>query len=154
VSVEGIAWTDHQWGDFLVLGEGGWDWFAANLADGRDLTISLIRDASGATIVAYGTLVEASGEARHLGMGSFTVEALGEWVSPRTGIHYPSGWRVRVPAADLDLRWTPLLLDQELDARTSSGVIYWEGAVALHYTGSGADAGRGYVELTGYGTPR
>ncbi len=149
--VTGEAWMDHQWGDFLVLGGGGWDWFSAQLADGRDLTLSLIRDASGATIAQYGTLVGTDGEAHHLAPGDFTVEALDIWTSPRTGITYPSGWRVRLPAAALDLRCTPLLREQELDARASSGVIYWEGAVAVEDFPSGAALGRGYVELTGYG---
>jgi predicted secreted hydrolase len=41
--------------------------------------------------------------------------------------------------------------DQELDARTSTGTIYWEGAVrALR---DGREAGRGYLELTGYEAP-
>jgi predicted secreted hydrolase len=153
LGVRGEAWMDHQWGDFLVLG-GGWDWFAGNLADGRDVTISLVRDASGATLASYGTLVEATGEARHLPPGSFTVDVEGAWTSPRTGVRYPSGWRLRVPGDGLDTLWTPLLEDQELDTRASSGVTYWEGAVAIEEAGSRAGLGRGYVELTGYPAER
>ena len=41
------AWFDHQWGDFISVGGGGWDWFAVNLDDGTDLTLSLVRDADG-----------------------------------------------------------------------------------------------------------
>jgi len=45
----------------------------------------------------------------------------------------------------------PLMDDQELDARASTGTIYWEGAVrALQ---RGREAGRGYLELTGYWKP-
>ncbi|MGH2367637.1 MAG: lipocalin family protein, partial [Chloroflexota bacterium] len=149
-AVQGQAWMDHQWGDFLVLGGGGWDWFAGNLRDGRDVTFSLVRNATGATVLAYGTLVEANGEARHLPPSSFQWEPTGWWTSPHTGIRYPSGWRVRIPEARLDLLWVPLLEDQELDTRPSTGVIYWEGAVALQDASSRADLGRGYVELTGY----
>jgi predicted secreted hydrolase len=43
----------------------------------------------------------------------------------------------------------PLLDDQELDARGSTGTIYWEGAVRAFRGGS--EIGRGYLELTGYG---
>ena len=150
VSVGGTAWMDHQWGNFLVLGGGGWDWYAGNLNDGRDLTISAIRDASGSVIISYGTLVEPDGQVKHLPPGSFEVTATGVWTSPRSGVRYPSGWRLLVPGAGLDLHWSPLLQDQELDARPSSGVIYWEGATALHDAASGAELGRGYVELTGY----
>jgi predicted secreted hydrolase len=148
--VRGLAWMDHQWGDFLVLGGGGWDWFAANLNDGRDVTLSLVRDAAGTTVLAYGTLVEPGGAARHLPPEDLRVEPIGEWTSPRTRVRYPSGWRVRLPQEGLDLLWLPLLEDQELDARPSSGVIYWEGATAVLDAATRADLGRGYVELTGY----
>jgi predicted secreted hydrolase len=45
--------------------------------------------------------------------------------------------------------------DQELDARASTGTIYWEGAVRALHTGrdAGREAGRGYLELTGYWKP-
>jgi len=152
--VHGEAWMDHQWGDFLVLGGGGWDWFAANLDDGRDLTFSIIRDDLGRTIIAYGTLVTANGDAVHLPPGSFEIEALDTWSSPRTGVTYPSGWRLRVPDHGLDVTADPLLRDQELDTRRSTGVVYWEGAVAIRDSGTsterGKALGRGYVELTGY----
>lgn len=149
-SVHGLAWMDHQWGDFLVLGGGGWDWFAGNLADGRDLTLSLVRDDSGATVLAYGTLVESNGEVRHLLPESFRIEPTAWWTSPHTRVRYPSSWRLTLPREGLDLLWVPLLEDQELDTRASSGVIYWEGAVALLDATTRSDLGRGYVELTGY----
>jgi predicted secreted hydrolase len=41
--------------------------------------------------------------------------------------------------------------DQELDARASSGLVYWEGASAL--LEQGRPIGRGYLELTGYAAP-
>jgi predicted secreted hydrolase len=153
-AVHGEAWMDHQWGDFLVLGGGGWDWFAANLRDGRDVTISVVRDDRGTVVMTSGTLVEASGETRHLSAGSLSLEPTGRWTSPHTGVTYPSGWRLRLPEASLDVLWTPLLADQELDTRPSTGVVYWEGAVGLQDASSGADLGRGYVELTGYGAPQ
>ena len=42
----------------------------------------------------------------------------------------------------------PLFDDQELDARASTGTIYWEGAVRAFE--AGREIGRGYLELTGY----
>jgi predicted secreted hydrolase len=57
--------------------------------------------------------------------------------------------RVQANGQVLDLE--PLMDDQELDARRSTGTIYWEGAVrALQ---AGREAGRGYLELTGYWKP-
>jgi predicted secreted hydrolase len=47
--------------------------------------------------------------------------------------------------------WTvePLMEDQELDARASTGTLYWEGAVDVRSSAGGR--GTGYLELTGYG---
>ena len=50
-----------------------------------------------------------------------------------------------VPAG-LDLEVRPLVPDCELDGRTSTGVVYWEGPVEA----AGSTTGEGYVELTGY----
>jgi predicted secreted hydrolase len=49
-----------------------------------------------------------------------------------------------------DTSWTltPLQDDQELDSRASTGSVYWEGAVTV--SRNGRQAGRGYLELTGY----
>lgn len=46
------------------------------------------------------------------------------------------------------LRLDPLMGDQELDSRESTGAVYWEGAVRV--SRNGADVGRAYLELTGY----
>jgi len=40
----------------------------------------------------------------------------------------------------------PEVADAELDARASTGTVYWEGPVAV----TGTVTGEGYVELTGY----
>jgi predicted secreted hydrolase len=150
IPVQGLAWMDHQWGDFLAVGWGGWDWFGGQLADGRDVAIFVGRDRSNAAVLRYGTLVEPDGTARHLPTGSFELAATGTWTSPQTGIRSPSGWRLRLPEHRLDVIWTPLLPEQEFDAHASTGNVYWEGAVAIMDAPSGARVGQGYVELTGY----
>ena len=48
---------------------------------------------------------------------------------------------MRVIAGAFDLTLEPLMDDQELDARTSVGTIYWEGAVRA--VRAGASPGRG-----------
>jgi predicted secreted hydrolase len=58
---------------------------------------------------------------------------------------------MRVTAGGADYELEPLMDDQELDARASTGNLYWEGAVRA--TRAGREAGRGYLELTGYGEP-
>jgi predicted secreted hydrolase len=68
------------------------------------------------------------------------------WRSPRTGAHYPVAMRVRAGEFGIDLE--PLMDDQELDARASTGTVYWEGAVRAKR--NGVEIGLGYLELTGY----
>jgi predicted secreted hydrolase len=53
-----------------------------------------------------------------------------------------------VRTATLRWRLDPLMDDQELDSRQSTGAVYWEGAVKVSREGAGT--GRGYLELTGY----
>jgi predicted secreted hydrolase len=133
--VRGVAWLDHEWSSqYLAPEAAGWDWCGLNLDDGRALMAFRIRDRQGGVYYApEGT--------------SFT--PLRSWRSPRTGVEYPVAMRVAAGGEQFDL--APLMDDQELDARRSTGTIYWEGAVrALH---AGSEVGRGYLELTGYWRP-
>ncbi len=149
--VEGEAWFDHQWGDFISVGGGGWDWFAVNLADGTDVTLSLVRDADGSYPLVYGTLVDGDRPARHLRDDEFTVAVTGRWRSPATGADYPAGWTIEIPSEGLVIALQPTVAAQELDTRATTGVIYWEGSQRVRATRRGVDVGgEGYVELTGY----
>jgi predicted secreted hydrolase len=151
LDVEGDAWFDHQWGDFISVGGGGWDWFAVNLDDGTDLTLSLVRAGDGSYPLAYGTLVDPDGTAHHLDADAFSVEATDAWTSPATGATYPAGWRIRLADEGLDIGLTPSVAQQELDTRASTGVVYWEGSQVVTATRDGAPlGGEAYVELTGY----
>jgi predicted secreted hydrolase len=154
VAVSGSAWFDHQWGDFISVGGGGWDWFALNLSDGTDLTLSLVRSRDGSYPLVYGTLVDRDGRTRHLDGSEFSVNVTGRWTSPRTGAVYPAGWIVEVPADSLTVELTPAVAAQELDTRATTGVVYWEGSqvVRARRAGTALD-GEAYVELTGYGPP-
>lgn len=147
--VDGLSWLDREWST-SALGDDqvGWDWFSLQLSDGRDLMLFRLRRRDGeADPASSGTLVEPSGEVRHLPAGAAGVEVLDRWRSPRSGALYPSAWRIRVPEAALDLTVEPLVADQELDV----GFRYWEGAVELIGTSAGRTVtGRGYAELTGY----
>jgi predicted secreted hydrolase len=149
--VSGDAWFDHQWGDFISVGGGGWDWFAVNLDDGTDLTLSLVRDADGSYPLIYGTLVRANGTVVHLDREAFQVVATDRWTSPTTGADYPAAWSITIPTEDLTIELRPTVADQELDTRATTGVIYWEGSQRVTATRMGEPlGGEGYVELTGY----
>ena len=149
-NVIGIAWLDHEWSSAALAPDAsGWDWIGINLDGGGALMAFRMRDHAGATLWAGGTF-RASGQAP-LAFEPTDVRfsAARSWRSPRTGVEYPVSMRVRVGADEYTLE--PLLDDQELDARASTGTVYWEGAVrALR---GGREVGRGYLELTGYGKP-
>jgi predicted secreted hydrolase len=151
LSVDGTAWFDHQWGDFISVGGGGWDWFAVNLDDGTDIMISLVRAADGSYPLAYGTVVDAAGRSRHLGGHDIDVRSTDSWLSPATGARYPAGWRLRLASEGLDISLQPSVPQQELDTRATTGVVYWEGSQRVTGTRDAAPVGgEAYVELTGY----
>jgi predicted secreted hydrolase len=135
--VTGVAWLDHEWSSVLLMPQAsGWDWLGANLDDGTALMAFRIRAKDGKALWANAS---AKGEV------AFTPVRL--WTSPRTGIAYPVAMQVRAAGST----WTvePIMDDQELDARGSTGTLYWEGAVRIR--SEGGLTGRGYLELTGYG---
>ena len=155
LQVEGDAWFDHQWGDFISVGAGGWDWFAVNLADGTDLTLSLVRAADGSYPLVYGTLVAPDGSTRRLDRDAFTVAVTDTWTSPATGATYPAGWQVSLPGEGLEIMLEPSVAQQELDTRPTTGVVYWEGSQSVRATRDGQPVqGEAYVELTGYAPAR
>ena len=150
IAVTGRAWLDHEWSSEVMATEAtGWDWTGINLADGGALMAFRMRAKSGGTFWAGGTQRGADGHVRTLAPGEVRFTPSRSWRSPRTGVVYPVG--MTVVAGGIELALVPLFDDQELDSRASTGTIYWEGAVRALI--SGRDAGRGYLELTGYGTP-
>jgi len=150
LAVSGEAWMDREWSTSgLGADVQGWDWFAVQLDDGRELMVYVLRRRDG-TVDPFsaGTLVAPDGAVRALGAGDVRVETLAHWSSPRSGVRYPARWRLTVPSAELRLDIEPRLPDQELRVNTR----YWEGAVAVTgMAGAWSIRGHGYVELVGYG---
>lgn len=151
-SLSGRSWMDHEFGsDELASDQAGWDWFALQLSDGRELMLYRLRQKNGTiTPQSSGSIIERDGRVRYVPLAGFSAEPLSYWRSPHSGGNYPSRWRVRVPAAHIDAILTPVLADQELAASGQSGISYWEGEVVLEDAHSHAKLGLGYVELTGY----
>ncbi|MBE3560663.1 MAG: carotenoid 1,2-hydratase [Ktedonobacteraceae bacterium] len=153
LAVRGLAWMDHQWGDFLTLGGGGWDWYSIQLADNTEMMLYFIRDATGKVISTYGGYIDTDGRDYQLPEQAITVSVLDHWTSPATGIAYPSGWRLTVNDQRVRALLTimPQLKDQELVVLQSTGNTYWEGTVSVEGQLNGSTInGQGYVELTGY----
>jgi predicted secreted hydrolase len=142
----GRAWLDHEWSSTLLDERAaGWDWIGINLDDGGSLMAFRIRTSEGATLWAHaarrgagGRLLKETADIR------WTAKRV--WNSPRSQARYPVAAEVVVGSEAWLLE--PLMDDQEIDARMSTGGFYWEGAVLASI--GGARVGRGYLELTGY----
>jgi len=148
--VRGRAWFDHEWSsDYLPPEAEGWDWAGINLDDGGALMAFVMRAKKGGVLYAGATLVQADGRKRSLGPRAVRFVPQRRWRSPRTGAEYPVASRIEIEGASWQLE--PLMDDQELDSRLSTGTIYWEGAVRV--SRDGRAVGRGYLELTGYWRP-
>jgi len=85
------------------------------LDDKRELMLYLLRRRDGSV-----TLNPAAASWRPTARSAFSRATRSRstfsvrWTSPHTGANYPSGWRIRVPSAGLDVSFVPTVLDQEL----------------------------------------
>ena len=148
----GQAWLDHEWSSTLLADDAvGWDWIGMNLADGSALTAFSIRSqqSNSPPLHAYASLRPRGGHVQTFGMREVLFSTLAEWTSPRTRATWPVAREVRI--GERTFVTQPLMYDQELDSRPSTGAVYWEGASRL--LENGKPMGRGYLEMTGYVAP-
>jgi len=141
--VAGDSWLDREWSSSaLDADQAGWDWFALQLEDGRELMFYRLRDKQGrAHPYSRGSLVQADGNSQALLPDAVKLTPLRHWRA-EDGARYPVAWRLQVAEHGLDLEVQALLDEQLMD----HSVHYWEGAVRV----SGSHRGRGYLELSGY----
>jgi len=142
-SVQGDSWMDREWSSSaLDSDQAGWDWFALQLDDGRELMYYRLRDRQGrAHPYSRGSLVAKDGSVQALLPDQVILTPLHDWQAD-DGARYPVEWRLQVPDYGLDLE-VQALLDDQLMAHS---VRYWEGAVDV----TGSQRGQGYLELSGY----
>ncbi len=146
--VGGRAWMDHEWSSaYIPEGADGWDWVGLNLHDGGAVMAFRMRTPEGGALWTGATLRAPDGDTQRFSGEEVDFSPLRQWRSPRTDITYPVAWQLRVGPRRLTLQ--PLMDDQELDSRRSTGTIYWEGAVRV--LEDEREIGRGYLEMTGYG---
>ena len=142
----GRAWLDHEWSSTLLDERAsGWDWIGINFDDGSSLMAFRIRTPDGATLWSHAARRDAQGRViTETADMRWTPRRW--WVSPRSQARYPVACEVTIEAETLTLQ--PLMDDQEIDARMSTGGYYWEGAISVSL--GQRRVGRGYLELTGY----
>lgn len=139
VAVTGAAWLDREWSSQpLASDQTGWDWFSLSFDSGDKLMGFVLR---GARDFTSATWIAADGTATALPDGAFrATPLLRHQVAGRS---VPVEWRVELAAKGLDVTVAAL----NRDAWMATSVPYWEGPVTV----TGTHAGRGYLEMTGYG---
>jgi predicted secreted hydrolase len=148
LEVAGKSWMDKEFGsNQLAQTQTGWDWFAIQLEDGRDLMLYRIR---GEPTHSQATVTRPDGATEYLSADRWSATPSRTWTSPATGAEYPVRWSVAIPSESLTLTIRPVVDDQENVSRLLPELYYWEGAVEI-LDADGSAIGRGYIELTGYG---
>ena len=154
VVMRGVAWLDHEWSSRALAPEAaGWDWAGMNLDDGSALLAFQIRRqgaaADDAPLQRYAAWRNSQGSTRIVDPATVFFTPQREWRSARSRAAWPIAQRMQV--GDRTFETVPLMPDQELDSRMTTGAVYWEGASTL--LEAGRPVGRGYLEMTGYVTP-
>jgi len=134
---DGIAWHDHQWGDWAP-GVGGWEWFSIQLDNDTDYMLYFLHDENWQPAEAHGTLVDPDGSTTDLDPASIGYTVHDYWTSPHTGNTYQIGWTVEVPGGTLTV--TPQIVDQEMwhPIELLSMMWYWEGTCTVTGTINGS----------------
>ncbi|MEO8274575.1 MAG: lipocalin-like domain-containing protein [Thermoanaerobaculia bacterium] len=151
ISVSGDSWLDREWSTSALGSDlSGWDWFALQLDDGREIMFYRLRRKDGnENPWSRGSIVAADGSSHALLGTDVALRVVSTWTNP-AGAVYPARWHLSLPAEELELEIRPRLPDQELAVT----VRYWEGAVAVTGSSRGtAIGGHGFVEMTGYVAP-
>ncbi|MFK7912781.1 MAG: lipocalin-like domain-containing protein [Pseudomonadales bacterium] len=137
VTVQGTGWLDREWStSVLSARQVGWDWFALQLDDGRDLMMfNLRRDDCSRDPFDHGVLVSADGGYQKLQAADYDLRPLAIWRGPRQEAlqpavdrcadaasavqGWPLEWSVRVGEEQFLLR--AAVSDQRMQTRSRSG---------------------------------
>lgn len=147
-NVKGNSWLDREWSTSALSDEQvGWDWFSIQLSNNSEIMYYNLRKRDGsADEFSKGSIVNKNGEKENIYLKDINLQVVDYWKNDE-GNEYPSGWMLKIPSKNIELKITPAIKNQELKLT----VRYWEGSVKIEGTYEGmAVSGRGYVELTGY----
>ncbi len=155
----GQGWYDHEFGcppagkpaDAQTdQGVVAWNWVAAQLDDGTDVTVyDLVRAETGESAGRWAVLSDPDGRRR--AFRDFTLTPTASWSSTRTFEAYPTRWALEIPGAQLALEVVAAFADQEL-VTVISKPAFWEGRCQVTGTRAGQPVqGLGYVERSGFG---
>lgn len=155
--VSGLAWMDHQWGDFswmtvenrnlVVL---GWNWYAFNFEDGTDLMLMVHRNPElGEEMMKYG--IYLGSDHTTIMISNIILNPVRIWQSPTTLISYPVEMQLIIPELDAEILFKPFIPDQEIPFLGPMRTV-WQGAGEVKGIIKGNPVtGRARCELNGYG---
>ena len=147
IPVSGIAWMDHQWGNWDQRKFRGWDWFCVQLDNGMDFNLFSFRGDDGKQIDATATILDGDNT---IVSKKMQLESHKTWTNPESGSVYPLDWTIRLPEQDIAFEISPVVTEQEMFLMRQYGAI-WEGNTRVTATVRGEKvSGVGYAELTGY----
>jgi geranylgeranyl pyrophosphate synthase/predicted secreted hydrolase len=126
-----------------------WNWLSMQLDDGSELSLYDELYVNLPKVAGHWAIaIDPRGE-RTLHK-DWTLEATRVWRSTQTFFEYPVDWRVKIPAAQIDLEITAAFDDQEFITLISKP-SFWEGRVTVKGTVKGKPvSGLGVLERSGY----
>lgn len=143
VPVSGRGWLDREWSSQpLSETQTGWDWVSLHFDTGEKLMGFRLRDRQSAPFTSA-TWIDADGTPTPFTDGAITLTPLSQ--TNVEGRLVPTSWRVRLPDKSVDVEITPV----NPQSWMAVSFPYWEGPMKI----SGSHGGRGYLEMTGYGSP-
>lgn len=92
-----------------------------------------IRGKDNSKVWAYATLRDPSGQTRSFTPDQVSFTPIRTWRSSHTQAVYPVATRIRTGETEWQIM--PLMDDQELDSRSSTRAVYWEGVVTFRRDG-------------------
>lgn len=145
-TVNGSAWFDREWSSSALADhQDGWDWFALQLDDGRDIMLYQLRNSDGSRdTYSHAVEIDHTGTGVEIPIHNIELTTTRWWQSD-DGIRYPVAGKIYRTDTNETIVFEPLSDNQELDLT----IRYWEGAILLTAP-DGKQVGRGYMELTGY----
>lgn len=146
--VAGSSWMDREWStSALSEDQKGWDWFSLQLEDSTEIMYYQMRKKDGTPDdYSKGVIINRNGESEKILKENVELIINDYWRSP-SGVNYPSGWNLRIPSKNIDLKIIPVIKNQLLQV----SIKYWEGSVNIEGKKNNTYIkGRGYAELTGY----
>jgi predicted secreted hydrolase len=143
--VDGLSWFDREWSTSALDDDmEGWDWFALQFDDGRDLMYYQLREfTGGAHPNSQGGRVAANGQYELLSRNDIDLVELDHWRAPN-GFDYAVRWRMSDRTTGEQWLIEAPVRNQYMDL----AVKYWEGAVVIYGLPDRKPVGRGYLEMT------